>query len=453
MNMHFSDYPLDPSLLRGLEQAGYEQPTPVQEAVLEPALDGRDLMVCAATGSGKTAAFLLPMMQHMLETPKADGGTRALILVPTRELARQVREHFMRIGGHTRLGVDVITGGDSRAHQIATLRRNPEFLIATPGRFREMLEHGRTELDDLEFLVLDEADRMLEMGFVEDVVTIIENSNPDRQSLLFSATLERRGLERITALLLDDPLALTLDAVREAHPDIRHQCLLSDEVAHKREQLRWLLANETFEKALVFVNSRDLATELGGWLGAQGERVAVLHGELEQRERNRVMGLLQQGKVRVLVATDLAARGIDVPGVERVFNLEVPRNGEDYLHRSGRTGRAGEQGVAVNLVGPTEWNRMESISRFLGLTLEWRAIDELAARFKGPAAKKRRKTPASRVKAKKTPARAASKTKDKQRHRDRKNIGKRRAPSGKPIEAGHAPLSRKRRDEGGTEER
>ncbi len=433
--------------MRGLEKEGFETPTEVQAQVIPAAMEGLDLLVSAATGSGKTAAFLLPIMERLVGAPRSDSGTRALVLVPTRELARQIHVHFTRLGSYTRLNNGVITGGDSKAHQIATLRKNPEILVATPGRMLELLEKGEADLSDLEILVLDEADRMLDMGFVDDVLTIIGRTNPARQSMLFSATLHHRGLSRITERLLREPRVLTVNPVREQHPDITNQILLSDGPEHKQQQILWLLRNETYDKALVFTNTRDGATALGNFLMGEGQRVAVLHGELEQRERNRVVGLLHSGRVNVLIATDVAARGLDIPGVERVINFDLPRSGDDYLHRTGRTGRAGEQGVAISLVGASEWNRLESIERYLNLALERRSIEGLKASFKGPIKRSGAKKGARKNASKAVDAKAAA-PKSKDRLRDRKNIGKRRRPktiAGREVgvEAGHAPLGKR----------
>ncbi|WP_342450241.1 DEAD/DEAH box helicase [Thiorhodococcus minor] len=430
--------------MRGLARCGYREPTQVQAQVIPLAMDGVDLMVSAATGSGKTAAFLLPTMQRFMDVRKAQGGTRALVLVPTRELARQIHDHFMQLGSYTRLTAEVITGGEPRAHQVAKLRRNPEILIATPGRLLELLDSHHAELGDLEILVLDEADRMLDMGFADDVLAIIQHSPPERQSLLFSATLHHRGLAKITDSLLRAPEVLVIDPVREQHPDISHQMVLSDDPAHKRQQLLWLLQNETFEKTLVFTNTRDGAEGVGAFLQASKQRAAVLHGLLDQRERNRIIGLLQSGGIHVLVATDVAARGLDIPGMDYVVNFDLPRSGDDYLHRTGRTGRAGAKGRALSLVGPTEWNRMESIARYLNLEIEPFSITGLEAKFAGP---KRRKPTAKRAGSGRERVRSAEqrdKPKKKHRLKDRKSIGKRRKPSStSPVEAGHTPLRKK----------
>jgi len=444
MSTQFSDLLLPDELHRGLVKEGYETPTPVQEQVIPLAMEGADLLVSAATGSGKTAAFLLPMMQRFVDNRSRTSATRALILVPTRELARQIYIQFMRLGSFTRLAAGVITGGEAKSHQIATLRKNPEILVATPGRLLEHLEGDEVDLGDLEILVLDEADRMLDMGFADDVLAIISRCNPNRQSLLFSATLHHKGLSAITGPLLRDPQTLVVNPIREPHPDIEHQILLSDEPEHKERQLLWLLENEPFEKALVFANTRERTVALGAYLIGRGQRLVVLHGEMEQRERNRVMGLFHRGEVPVMIATDLAARGLDVPGVGLVINLDPPRSGDEYLHRTGRTGRAGGRGVAITLVNSTEWNRVEGIARYLRLDLLPCSIKGLEARFQGP---RRRKGPAKAAQAKKAAKAAAAAKKaarPKERLRDRKDIGKRRTPSAQTAaEAGLGPPRKK----------
>lgn len=446
MDPTFSDLLLPDELLRALEKLGFEQPTPVQQQVLPRAIERRDLLVSAATGSGKTAAFLLPMMQRFLDDPSHDSGTRGLILVPTRELGRQILYHFLQLGSYTRLSAGAISGGEPVSHQVATLRKNPDVLIATPGRLLDHLGRGSTDLYDLEVLVLDEADRMLDMGFSEDVQTIIGHCNPDRQSLLFSATLNHRGLEHITAPLLRDPQVIITNPKREQHPDIHHQILLADDPDHKRALLLWLLKNEEFDKTLVFTNTREQASTLGAFLQTEGQRARSLHGELDQRERNRVMGLLRSGQISVLVGTDVAARGLDVPGIDLVINVDVPRNGDDYLHRTGRTGRAGEKGRAITLVSAPEWNRMESIERYLRLSFEPRSLEGLTARFKGPKKKKKKSAAKTAINKGKNiwPGSTSTAAKTKDRHRDRKNIGKRRKPSAeKGVEAGFGPPKKK----------
>jgi len=444
MNTNFTDFDLPEALSRGLDKLGFSEPTPVQRLVIPLANRGSDLLVTAATGSGKTIAFLLPIMRRFLAQPAPRKGIRALILAPTRELAYQIQEHFLQIASFTRLTAGVIVGGVSASHQVASLRRNPDILIATPGRLLDHLERGATDLGDLEVLVLDEADRMLDMGFAPDVMEIIQCCNPERQSLLFSATLHRSGLQSFIDATLREPQQVQTDHHRTTAPGIHHQRLLADGPEHKRDLLLALLAESEAAKALVFTNTREQATAVGNFLVGKGQRAASLHGELDQAERNRVLNLLREGRIRILVATDVAARGLDVPGMDLVINFEVPRSGSDYLHRAGRTGRAGGEGLAISLVSPSDWNRMESIGRYLQLELEPLAIQGLEAGFSGPTRSKapRKKPETSRPK----PA-AEKAPKVKERHRDRKNIGKRRQPSSPEgqggTEGGFGPLKRR----------
>jgi superfamily II DNA/RNA helicase len=442
----FEALDLSEALIRGIAKAGFDTPTPVQASVIPVALTGRDLMAAAATGSGKTAAFLLPIMQRLLDEPAPRAGTLALVLVPTRELAAQVLSHFQAVGSYTRLTADVVVGGEPRSHQINALRRNPAILVATPGRLLEHLETGEADLADLRYLVLDEADRMLDLGLLEAVVGILQHIPGERQSMLFSATLHRRGVAEMAAHLLRDPVSITLDHHRSAHPDIEHRLILSDDPAHKAKLLQRLLEASNWQRALVFTNTRAGAEQAAVRLANMGVRCAVLHGELDQRERKRVMGLFRDGSVPVLVASDVAARGLDVPGVELVVNLDVPRSGDDYLHRTGRTGRAGQRGLAVSLVSAPEWNRMEGIGRYLRLEVEPLVLAGLEAKFKrAPQRRKPTKQALSKA-AGKASAATKAKPKDKQRLRDRKNIGKRRKPSAEPagVEAGFEPPKRRR---------
>ncbi|WP_242476777.1 DEAD/DEAH box helicase [Halochromatium glycolicum] len=449
---------------RAIAHAGWQQPTPVQQRVIPAALEGRDLLVSAATGSGKTGAFLLPILQRLSEEPAPDGGIRALVLVPTRELAHQSQAEFLALGRRTRLTAAVIIGGEGRGRQVSALRKNPDLVIATPGRLREHLETGEADLSELGYLVLDEADRMLDLGFAVDVLAIIGASNPGRQSLLLSASLRHGGLRPITDRLLNAPQVIEVDPIRAPHPDIRHQLILSDDLPHKQTQLRWLLEQEDYEKALVFTNTRARAEAVADGLSAAQVRAAALHGEFDQRERRRVTGLFERDAIRVLVASDVAARGLDLIGVERVINLDVPRSGTDYLHRSGRTGRAGRAGVAITLVSGPEWNKMDAILRWLDITPELRQIAGLEARFQGPNRSARRaKKASSKSNGQRPPAqdaKAKAKQRPKQRERDRKNIGKRRQSSNQSsnqtnnqtnnqdtetIEAGFTPPRRRHR--------
>ncbi len=440
----FSDLELHERVQKALAISGFTEATPVQEQTLPLILTGKDLMVSAETGSGKTAAFLLPMIHHMHTQTSPKTSTRALILVPTRELGLQVLKECESLARYTYIKAGLIVGGEDYRHQVNTLRKNPEILIATPGRLIEHINNSNHDFRDLEYLILDEADRMLDMGFGPDVLTIVAECNAERQTLLFSATLEGKSLANIAGEVLQEPTRLVLNSVREKHANIHQQIVLSDDTAHKEKLLIWLLKNETYDKALVFTNTRARAEEFVGKIRVKGFRVGMLHGEMDQRERKHVMTLLKEGKINILIATDVAARGLDIKGIDLVINLEMSRNGDDYVHRIGRTGRAGKQGLAISLIGPDEWNRMSATERYLRLRFELRTIKELAGSYKGPKKVKASGKAAGKKKkaGKKSDAKNSA---EKQRHRDKKNIGKRRTSSAdKPVNDKAVSKSEKR---------
>jgi ATP-dependent RNA helicase SrmB len=426
----FSDLLLAETLLAAVKKMGYERPTPVQRQAIPPALEHKDLLVSAETGSGKTAAFLLPMLHHLLTLPSTRFGTRALILAPTRELARQTFTQCLQLTEGADLKVGLITGGDDFKHQQGVIRRNAQILISTPGRLLELMEQNAPDFTHLEMLILDEADRMLDMGFSEAVLAITNRCSAQRQTLLFSATLTHYGVIKIADKVLKNHQVIALNTLHDGHSNIQQQLVLADDNDHKQKLLAWLLLNETYDKALVFTNTRIKADELRGPLRGQKLRVGVLHGDMDQQDRNRMMELFRDGTINIVVATDLAARGLDVKGINLVINFDVPRNGIDYIHRIGRTGRADEQGLTIALVNHTEWNVMSGIQRFLKQAFARRTIKELEAKYKGPK-KVKASGKAAGVKKKIEPKKAVVE-KVKIRHRDKKNVGKRRAPSNKP---------------------
>ncbi|MBU0653655.1 MAG: DEAD/DEAH box helicase [Gammaproteobacteria bacterium] len=363
---------------------GFAQPTPVQLAAIPPGMTRRDLLVSAATGSGKTAAFLLPTLQYLLANPSDQYGTRALVLVPTRELAKQIYEQCHKLIEFTALQVGLITGGADFRVQQTMLRKNAEIVIATPGRLLELMAEKTPDFSHLAVLILDEADRMLEMGFSQELQTIAAACNPHRQTLLFSATLNHDGILTIADRVLRDPEMLRLNSLQDQHDNIEQQVILADNTEHKQRIVAWLLLNETFNKALVFTNSRAKADQLGGFLQGKGVRCGVLHGDMDQKERNRIMALFRQGTITTLLGTDLAARGLDIPGVELVVNVDVPRTGIHYIHRIGRTGRNNAQGLTIALVQDSEWNLMVGIERFLKQRIKRRTIKGLEGTYSGP---------------------------------------------------------------------
>ena len=371
-------------LVAGLEKLEITTATEVQESVIPLALEGKDVLACAETGSGKTLAYLLPIFEKLIAQPSPNTSTRALVLVPTRELARQVFKVAKEFSDLTGLNAGLLTGGEEFKYQAAELRRNPEILVSTTGRLVDHLKRKTADLSDLEFLVLDEADRMLDMGFAEDLSYIVESSSAERQTFMLSATLHHEGIGKVARSMLKNPEHVTTQAIQQQHEFIKQQYILADDNAHKDRLVTWLLANETYDKAIIFLNKRSEVERLHAFLMQHRDGVALLHGELTQDERNMVMEAIRAGRRRVLVATDVAARGLDVDGLDLVINYDLARKGDEYIHRIGRTGRAGKEGLAISLIASHEWNLKSSIERYLQQQMESRIIKELRANYKGP---------------------------------------------------------------------
>ncbi|MBL4783488.1 MAG: DEAD/DEAH box helicase [Porticoccaceae bacterium] len=529
------------------------QPTDVQAQVIPEALTGRDLLVSAKTGSGKTLAYLIPSAQRILsEQQAASAGTLVLILVPTRELARQVEKHFAQLGKNTGLRAGVIIGGNDFKYQKSILRKNPEFIIATPGRLIELLKVGSVDLKALQTLVIDEADHMLDMGFRADVLSIVEACAPERQTLLLSATLRHSGVTRIASEILVDAIQITVGSERSRHVHIHQQVILSDDKSHREKLLVHLLKSngdvdkgrvgkatapqsevvpaeasqsevvptetpqpevvpaevgavdpapeiggegnspwantkvrvrprqvtsestkvlavrpeqeraepakheqlqpqqgeavalspvpEQTRKTLVFTNKRITADQLSALLRYHKFRAGVLHGELSQEERNFMVSQFAEGKISVLVASDVAARGLDVKDIDTVINFDFPRGVDDYIHRIGRTGRAGRQGLAISFVSANDWNLMAAIERYTETAFERRTVKSLKAKFSGPKKLKSNGKAAGKKKKIKAGDKSAS------RHRNTKNKGKRKSKGSagqSPANDGLSPLMKK----------
>ena len=375
--MSFSTLGLDPSLLATLSALGYTVPTPVQLAAIPTALAGGDLLVSSQTGSGKTAAFLLPALQRLYKPSALSGmGPRILVLTPTRELALQVQKSTHAYGNGQRLRTASLVGGMPYGLQLKLLSRSVDIVIATPGRLKDHMDRRTVNLGRVELLVLDEADRMLDMGFQEEIDAIVAKIPKERQTLLFSATLE--GIvghlaQRVTR----NPQRITIARVAETKPDITQHALVADNHAHKVRMLDTLLREEEVGQTLVFTATKRAAEDLSGELLGKGFDVGALHGDMRQRERSQMLQRLRDGKIRVLVATDVAARGIDVPGINLVVNYDAPRQAEDYVHRIGRTGRAGRAGVAVTFLGAQDRHLVHQIERFTGNVVSMMVIPGL----------------------------------------------------------------------------
>jgi superfamily II DNA/RNA helicase len=419
----FEELQLDRHLRLGIDALELTEATEVQKLTVPAALQGKDLLVSAETGSGKTLAYLIPLTQKILAASSArKSGTLALILVPTRELARQVLKQCRELLAKSPLQAQAITGGADFKYQKAQLRKDPEIVVATPGRFLEHCQKKSADMSALQTLVLDEADRMLDMGFREDVITIAELSNPDKQVLLLSATLSHRGVGAIAETLLQSPEQIAVGQVRQPHSSITHQLILADSQEHKDKILTALLKEGGFHRALVFGNKRNTAVRLSNLLRYQDLRCGCLHGEMSTEERKHIMHQFHDGKVDIVCASDLAARGLDVSGIDLVINYDIPYSGDNYLHRTGRTGRAGAKGLAISLACAPEWNLMVGIERYLSLRFERRALTGLKAKYNGP---KKLKSSGKAAGSKKKKDKVAA-DKSKTRARNQKNVGKRR---------------------------
>ena len=383
--MTFATLGLNPAILKALADSGYTQATPVQAQTIPSALEGRDLLVSSQTGSGKTAAFILPAI-HRFAAVAAAGKTpnqarqsalsqghrprfqaaqpRMLVLAPTRELALQVTAATEKYGAQLRqVKAIAILGGMPYPKQMQLLARNPQILVATPGRLIDHMQSGKIDFSRLEMLVLDEADRMLDMGFIEDIEKIIAATPASRQTMLFSATLEGmvgQMAQRITR----DARVVNIAGKSSKHQNIRQRLHFVDDLSHKNRLLDYLLRDISIDQCVVFTATKRDADVIANRLLVAGFAAAALHGDMQQSARNRTLAAMRNGQVRVLVATDVAARGIDVPTISHVFNYDLPNSPEDYVHRIGRTGRAGRDGLAISLVNHAENFSVRNIERY-----------------------------------------------------------------------------------------
>ena len=346
--MKFSDLNLIPPILKAAAEAGYEEPSPIQQKAIPPVLAGRDLLGCAQTGTGKTAAFAMPILQRLAAAPAPSGGRpiRALILTPTRELALQIDESFAAYGRHMRLAHCVIFGGVNQNPQVARLKKGVDILTATPGRLNDLIGQGYIDLKNVEIFVLDEADRMLDMGFVHDVKRVLACLPGQKQTLLFSATMPRE-IEELADGLLHGPEKVMVAPPATTVERIEQSVYFVDK-GNKRHLLAQLLQKPEVTSALVFTRTKHGADRVVRELARAGIGAMAIHGNKSQNARQDALGRFKDGRIRVLVATDIAARGIDVSGLSHVFNYDLPNIPETYVHRIGRTGRAGHAGVAVS---------------------------------------------------------------------------------------------------------
>jgi len=415
--MSFSDLGLSPEVLRAVSDAGYIEPTPIQEQAIPYVLMGRDVLGCAQTGTGKTAGFTLPMIDVLAQGRARARMPRSLILEPTRELAAQVSENFETYGKYNRLTMALLIGGVAFDDQIKKLDRGVDVLIATPGRLLDHIERGHVLLTDIKILVIDEADRMLDMGFIPDIERIVRLLPKIRQTLFFSATMPPE-IKRLADAFLMNPKEISVSPPASPAESVEQALLIVNE-SEKREALRRLIKSEPVQTALVFCNRKRDVDILHQSLKKHGFSVAALHGDMDQHSRTTTLDTFRRGETKILVASDVAARGLDIDTVSHVFNFDVPIHAEDYVHRIGRTGRAGRAGKSFTLATPDDGKFIAAIEHLIKRPiprLKVEGLDEPAleaddgkprprgrggkrAGAERPAASRRRETPRAAEKA------------------------------------------------------
>lgn len=369
MSIKFADLNLDKNILSAVSSEGYESPTPIQAQAIPFALDGRDIMASAQTGSGKTAAFLLPTLQKLTKRSEKPGkGPRALVLTPTRELAAQVEKNALAYAKNMRWFRTVsIVGGASFGYQTRALSKPVDLIVATPGRLMDLMQSGKVDFERLEVLILDEADRMLDMGFIDDIETIVEATPSDRQTLLFSATWDG-AVGKLARKLTKDPETIEVERVDD-QGKIEEQLLYCDDMRHKNRLLDHILRDANIDQCVIFTSTKAMTEVIADELYEKGFAANCLHGDMPQGWRNRTLMDLRKGRCKILVATDVAARGIDVPTITHVINYDLPKQAEDYVHRIGRTGRAGRTGIAITFAEVNEYVKVHKIEKYIGRKL------------------------------------------------------------------------------------
>ncbi|RKS87416.1 ATP-dependent RNA helicase SrmB [Orbus hercynius] len=419
----FSSFDLDDLILKALSLQNIAIPTAIQSQTIPYALDNRDILGSAPTGTGKTLAYLIPAVQHLLDFPRRKpGAPRVLILTPTRELAMQVAEQTKLLTQFTSLCTATITGGVAYMNHAEVFSKNQDIVIATTGRLLQYIKEENFDCRAVEMLILDEADRMLDMGFAQDVETISAETRWRTQTLLFSATLEGNNVYDFAKRILHEPVEINADPSRKERKKILQFYYRADDIKHKIALLVHLLKQSDVTKSVIFVRKRERVHELVNWLNEAKIRTCYLEGEMVQAKRNEAIKRMANDTVNILVATDVASRGLDFDDISHVFNFDMPQTADVYLHRIGRTARAGKKGTAISLVEAHDYELLKKIERYIQEPLKLRVVDELRPKSKAPSIVKKKKL-SEKAKAKKEEKHKETKKK-KLRHRDTKNIGK-----------------------------
>jgi superfamily II DNA/RNA helicase len=383
--LQFKELGLDNRLLKNLNHYGFKQATDIQRQAIPVAVAGKDLLASSKTGSGKTLAFVLPMLHKALKTKAFSArDPRAVILAPTRELAKQVYGELRSMLGGLSYTATLVLGGENFNDQVKALRRYPKFIVATPGRLADHLEHRSLFLDSLDTLILDEADRMLDLGFAPELRRIHNAAkHRRRQTLMFSATLDHAEVNDIAVEMLNDAKRISVGGANEEHKDITQSFYLCDHLDHKEAILNRLLEEAEYKQVIIFTATRADTDRLTKELNEKKLKAVALSGNLNQTQRNTIMSQFERAVFKILVTTDVASRGLDIANVTHVINFDMPKHTEEYVHRVGRTGRAGNKGTAISLVGPKDWDSFKRVEAFLQQSIEFSVLDGLKGKFKG----------------------------------------------------------------------
>ncbi|MCG9631872.1 ATP-dependent RNA helicase SrmB [Vibrio fortis] len=387
----FAELDLEQELLKAIDEMGYERPTQIQAEAIPQALDGRDVLASAPTGTGKTASFVLPALQYLLDFPRKKAGpARMLILTPTRELAMQIADQARDLAKYTSLNIFTITGGVMYQEHADILGTTQDIVVATPGRLMEYIEAERFDCRAIEWLILDEADRMLDMGFGPVVDRLSAECRWRKQTLLFSATLEGKGVEGFTEDLLNNPAEIDAKSSLRERKKITQWYHRADTAEHKLDLLKHIITEQA-ERTIVFLKTRERLADLRAQLESAQIPCAWIQGEMPQDRRNNAIARFRDGSVNVLLATDVAARGIDLPDVSHVINYDMPRTADVYLHRIGRTARAGKKGNAISLIEAHDQPMIERVARYTKESIKERFIEGMRPTHKKPVFKKKKK--------------------------------------------------------------
>ncbi|MDC6484681.1 DEAD/DEAH box helicase [Methylophilaceae bacterium] len=371
--MSFETFNFTPAINKAISEAGYNNPTEIQKKSIPEILLNKHILASAQTGTGKTAAFVLPILELLLKDKNKVRGPRVLIVSPTRELANQITDSVKKYARYTNINSATVVGGMSYKLQNKLLSKPLDILIATPGRLLDLFQQGKIKFKDTKIMVLDEADKMLDMGFVPDIRKIFNATNKQQQMLMFSATLDK-SVSKIANEFLKDPLTISIKPDTKGHVNIQQSLYYVDNQFHKQQLLKHFLADTDLNQAIIFTATKRQADKLTDDLYHSDFKTAALHGDMSQGSRTKTINRFKRNEIKVLVATDLASRGIDVKDITHVFNYDMPRFAEDYIHRIGRTGRANKKGLALSFVSPTDREHLRKIERFTGFKIETKVI-------------------------------------------------------------------------------